>query len=126
MSRSGFRNIPALYIVFKSPSWHKDVRLALLSEDFRHFKVVLVWNDPFQKSFEAKRIGPFDAVIIKVRVHDLAHAREVFIEDEPDGGFLDIGEAQGFVAVEETVARHFTAAASFSDYLTRHAHLATA
>jgi hypothetical protein len=125
-SRSGFRNIPALYVVFKSPSWHKDVRVALLSEDFRHFKVVLVWNDPFQKTFEAKRIGPFDAVIIKVRVHGLAHAREVFIEAEPDGGFLDIGQAQGFAAVDEAVARRFAVAARFSDYLAQYAQLATA
>lgn len=126
LSRSGFANIPALYVVFKSPSWHKDVRIALLSEDFRHFKIVLVWNDPFRNSFEAKRIGLFDAVIIKARVHGLAHAREVFIEDEPDGGFLDIGQAPGFAAVEEAVARRFAAAARFSDHLTPYARLATA
>jgi hypothetical protein len=126
LSRSGFRNIPALYIVFKSPSWHKDVRVALLSEDFRHFKIVLVWNDPFQKSFESKRVGFFDAVIIKVRVHGLALMREVFIEDEPDGGFLDIGQGTDFAAVDAAVARRFATAARFSEHLAQHERLETA
>jgi hypothetical protein len=99
--------------------WYRTIR-------FRHFKVVLVWNDPFQKSSEAKRIGPFDALIIKVRVHGLAHAREVFIEDEPDGGFLDIGQARDVAAVDEAVARRFAATERFSDDLAQHARLATA
>jgi hypothetical protein len=126
-SRSGFRNIPALYVVFRSASWHKDVTVALLSEDFRHFKVVLVWNDPVQKNlFDAKTIGPFDAVTIKVRVHGLAHNREIVIADDPDGGFLEIGARDGLDAVEAAVARRFAAAAMVSDHLARHEHLATA
>jgi hypothetical protein len=118
--RRDFRNIPALFVLFKSRSWHKDVRVALLSEDFRHFKILLVWNDVFKNSFDRKTIETYEAVVIKTRVHGLALAREIFIEDEPNGGFVDIESASALPDVDQALIRHFAAAEIFSQSLLRH------
>jgi len=64
-------------------------------------------------------------VTLKVRVHGLAYAREIFVEDEPDGGFLEIESASGLADVDVAVARRFAVAAVFSECLARHQALET-
>jgi hypothetical protein len=121
LSRSGFDHVPPLYMLFSSPSWHKDVKIALLSENFFDFKIALIWFNAPRQFLEPIKIGDFSASVMRVRVYGLfLSSREVFIEGEPNGGFLSVAGLADLAKVEGEITVRLAYAAAFSEALLEH------
>jgi hypothetical protein len=99
-------NAPACYIRLRLPA--AALSVCLLSEDMRHFKILLVWPRHFDGDFSDLAVCGLPAVVIRARVYDLAYFREIYCGG-PESGFVEMADAadvtrlvamlRGYVAV---------------------------
>ncbi|MBB6255041.1 beta-1,6-N-acetylglucosaminyltransferase [Nitrospirillum iridis] len=102
-------NVPAFYMTITpdhAPEDLRGLRLCLLSEDLRNFKVLIAIHPPEGAGWAPVTVRGRHAYPLRVRVYDLFLEREVVIADETDGGFVTLAANGDLTPLDQTIHRY--------------------
>ena len=85
----------ACYLRLRCPGLPEVLRVALLSEDFVTFKVLLVWLGEAE-THDLRTLGGLPTWLLKVRLFEIFTAREILLPEPPDFGFVTLAPGEGF------------------------------
>ncbi|TWB14146.1 core-2/I-Branching enzyme [Nitrospirillum amazonense] len=102
-------NVPAFYVTMRppaGPATPPGLRLCVLSEDMRTFKVLIVVRPPPDGDWAPVAVGPHQAYPLRLRVYGLFLEREVAVAEEADAGFVMLGDDGDLVPLDDTIRRY--------------------
>ncbi len=108
--------VPEVYVQLYMKNWGHGIKISIISQNHRNFKILLSWNREAPASFDQIDIGGYNTYLIKARVHGLAHHREIFLADLPDSGFFEINEGE-LTSLYKTVSHVINEAVKFAALL---------
>jgi hypothetical protein len=107
---TGVENAPPLYLQLRQPHWPRSLSVCLLSERLRQLKILILWQDPFDGSYEELRVADWDSVVLKTRVYGLFGHREIVLGTKVDYGFVELAESPDAAHVAFRAGQHIVAA----------------
>lgn len=112
MAAPGARSpAPRFFLRLHTAALDKELFVALLSEDMRYFKVVLVWYPQAGSHVPGlTHLDGYATSLMKVRVATLQYNCDVFLPDSPDQGFVTLDDPGEIDALADTAAFYLTAA----------------
>jgi hypothetical protein len=84
---------PRFFLRLRTPPMHPDVCMTVLSEDLRHFKVLLVWRRPGPRVHLPIAAAGYPTLLLEVRVGTITHQREIHLPSSADQGFVTLQHA---------------------------------
>lgn len=108
-------NAPACYIKLDYPTAPADVSLSVLSQDMRHFKIILAWHRDFDGDFSSLAFCGLPTSVIRARVYGLAYHREIRVPGAPDYGFVELPDATDLRQLVAALRRYVALVAKLSD-----------
>jgi hypothetical protein len=102
----GVEYAPSVYVALRSPAATRNLRLCVLSENLRTFKVLIAVDSQSSNWLESEEVGGHRAHPIRARIHDLFMNREIVIADESNHGFVTLPEGEAIEPLLSTVRRY--------------------
>jgi hypothetical protein len=107
---------PRFYMQVRHSEANDQLFVVALSENLVDFKVSLIWFDR-SGGYSPKRLGGYQATVLKARVHDLAFNREVHVDEDPTKGFLSIKVPEGLPIISDAVRAYIDVAKRVSSFI---------
>jgi len=99
---------PACCLDIRVPEQSPALSLHLVSHEFSAFKLLLAWRRPFDGPLSPIWLGGYETTIIGARLPGLTLAREVYLPEVPDNGFVNADNLAESISIALAAARRLS------------------